>query len=447
MTTATIATQAVGAYDPSGPFNDQFAADPRCMLDFSPEFLDSIAPGQLDEIHLDIARRKFASALEGIPFIRQLASINKIERIDGFDDLVPLFYTHEAFKSYPQSWLENGEFGKLTKWLGKLCAADLGGVDASQCELIEDWMKALMEQSVIDVQISTSADGKAAFMPRSHDEWALLQRMNLKGLKWARNAKGEVTGLEPGVDRVPLVYLGARRGARSMARFLDLYEETYGEGLVDTLLENNDSDLLSLAGRIREASRKGEAVQIRPELLARKDDIARINADRPARMEALMERMLGDYKGKRIFCFGTMQLVYDLALRFREMGVTGAYSPDSLFMCGSGFANGVEPPNWKQEVVEILGIPDSAIRVGYSMQEALWSMNKCDHDRFHMPATIVPYVLDENDQAVAARGSADRALRLLRSPARNQLGRVRHRRPGDRDMGRALRLRSQERVP
>ena len=86
------------------------------------------------------------------------------------------------------------------------------------------------------------------------------------------------------------------------------------------------------------------------------------------------------------------------------MGVTGAYAPDSLFMCGSGFANGVEPPNWKQEVVEVLGIPESAIRVGYSMQEALWSMNKCDHDRFHMPASIIPYVLDENDKPLPREG-------------------------------------------
>lgn len=387
-----------------GTFKDAFAKNPRCVLDYSPDSLDAIAPGELDDIHLELARARFAGARERIAFIRQLAEINKIDRIDAFADLVPLFYTHEVFKSYPQSWLENGDFAKLTRWLGKLCAADLGHVDASDCALIEDWMKALIDQSEIDVQISTSADGKAAFMPRSHDEWALLQRMNLKGLKWAKNAQGEVTGLEPGVDRVPLIYLGARRGARSMSRFLDLYEETYGEGLVDTLFEYSDSDLLSLAGRIREASRKGEAVQIKPELLARKDDIARINADKPKRMEALMQRMLNEYKGQRIFCFGTMQLVYDLAMRFREMGVTGAYASDSLFMCGSGFANGVEPPDWKREVVEILGVPDSAIRVGYSMQEALWSMNKCDHDKFHMPATIIPYVLDENDKPLPREG-------------------------------------------
>ena len=385
-------------------FKEEFADDPRCVLNYPVEVLDAVAPGELDDIHLDLARRRFASAMADIPFIAQLALLNNIAEVSAFDDLVPLLYTHEVFKSYPQAWLENGDFGKLTKWLGKLCAADLGKVDTSQCELIEDWMAALIAQSEIDVQISASADGKSAFMPRSHGEWAFLQQMNLKGLRTAKNAQGEVTGLEPGVDRVPLVYLGARRGARSMSRFLDLYEETYGEGLVDTLFENSDSDLLSLAGRIREASRKGEAVQVRPELLARKDDIARINADRPARMEALMQRMLNDYKGKRIFCFGTMQLVYDLAVRFREMGVTGAYAPDSLFMCGSGFANGVEPPNWKQEVVEVLGIPESAIRVGYSMQEALWSMNKCDHDRFHMPASIIPYVLDENDKPLPREG-------------------------------------------
>ena len=385
-------------------FKAEFAADPRCVLEYSQEALDAIAPGELDDVHLDIAARKFEAAKAGIPFIKQLATINNVGAIASFDDLVPLFYTHEAFKSYPQSWLESGDFGKLTRWLGKLCAADLTGVDTSDCNLIEEWMKALIDQSPIDVQISTSADGKAAFMPRSQDEWALLNQMNLKNLRAARNAQGEVIGLEPGVDRVPLIYLGARRGARSMSRYLDLYEETYGAGLVDTMFEYSDSDLLSLAGRIREASKKGEAVQINPELLARKDEIARINAEQPKRMEALMQRLLNDYRGQRIFCFGTMQLVYDLAMRFKEMGVTAAYSPDSLFMCGSGFANGVEPPNWKQEVEEVLGLPESAIRVGYSMQEALWSMQKCDHEKFHVPATIISYVLDEQDKPLPRKG-------------------------------------------
>lgn len=381
-------------------FKAAFAANPRSVIHFPPEILASIEQDELDDMRLTHARKRFAGAVRKIGMIRLLAAQNQLDALDSEADLVPLLYNHETLKSYPQTWLETGEFSRLTKWLGKLCAVDLSDVDASGCTLIEDWMHALKDGSDIDLQISAGADGKSAFLPRSKSEWAYLQKQTLSGMQTARDADGHSIGLRPGVDRVPLIYLGARRGARSMSRFLDHYEECFGEGLVDTLLEYNDSDLLSLAGRIRDASKKGEAglVQIKSELLARKDEIARLNADKPRRMEALMQRLLNDYRGKRIIIQGTMQMVYDLALRFREMGVASAYSPDSLFLCGSGFADGIEPPNWKQEVCETLGVPESAIRIGYSMQEALWTMHLCSHNRFHLPVTIIPFLLDEQSE-------------------------------------------------
>lgn len=380
-------------------FAADLAHDPRTMLNYPPEVVHALPPAELDPARLELVRARVAKAVSDIPLIGQLAQLNAITEIADFDGLVPLLYTHETYKSYPQAWLERADFRKLTRWLGKLCAADLSSVDASGCGLIEEWMATLLDQSEIDIQISASGDGKGAFMPRSKAEWALLQRINMWGLLNARGADGADIGLKPGVDRVPLIYLGARRGARSMSRFLDYYEEMFGEGLVDTLMEYADSDLLSLAGRIREASKKGEAglVQIKDELLARKDEIARLNADKPKRMEALMQRLLNDYRGKRIVVQGTMQLVYDLAMRFREMGVNAAYTPDSLFICGSGFVGGAEPPNWKQEVAQILGVPEAAIRIGYGMQEALWAAHMCEHGKFHLPPTIVPFVLDEND--------------------------------------------------
>jgi hypothetical protein len=388
-------------------FKDRFAEDPLCILDYPAAFIETIDPADLADAQLAIAQRKFAAAVEHIEMVRQLADRNEVKAITEFDDLIPVSYNHETFKSYPQSWLEAGDFKRLTRWLGKLCAADVSQVDASSCELIEDWMTVLKAQSSIDLQISAGADGKSAFMPRSHEEWALLQRLSLWGLQTAKDANGQSLAMRPGVDRVPLIYLGARRGARSMSRFLDFYEETFGEGLVDTLTEYNDSDLLSLAGRIKEASKKGEAgqVQINPQLLAQKDKIALINMDQPQRMEALMDRLLNDYRGKRIICQGTMQMFYDLAMRFRERGVKGAYTADSVFLSGSGFANGVEPPNWRADVAETFGIPETSVRMGYGMQEALWSAPLCSHDKYHLPLTMIPFVLDEiNDQPLPRTG-------------------------------------------
>ncbi|MFN8625705.1 MAG: hypothetical protein U0587_06965 [Candidatus Binatia bacterium] len=378
-------------------FKQRLAKDPICFIEYPAEVVFSLPPAELDDIRLPLAQQKFAAARDRVPMVRQLANQNQISAIGSFNDLLPVCYNQEAFKSYPQSWLETGDFKRLTKWLSKLCAADLSAVDASSCELIEDWIAVLKQQSSVDLMISASADGKASFLPRTRQEWVTFQRVSFWGVQsLLKGPKGESQALRPGVDRVPLVYLGARRGARSW-RFLDFYEETFGPGLVDTSLDYIDSDLLTLAGRIREASKKGEAgsLQISPQLLARKDEIARLNAEKPQRVEALMQRLLNEYRGRRIIFYSSMQMLYDLALRFKAQGVKGAYAPDSYFSCGGGFADGKEPPNWRQDVTEALGISESAIHVGYGMQEALSGMQMCGQRKYHVPVIMIPFVLDE----------------------------------------------------
>jgi len=381
----------------SRTYKRRLLEDPRSFLDYPVDVVFSLKPTELDDIRLSLAQRKFSLAKDRIEMVRQLAKQNQITTVDGFNDLLPLFYNQETFKSYPQTWLEAGNYERLTKWLGKLCATDLSAVDTSSCALIEDWIHALKEQSSVDLMISASGDGKAAFLPRTRDEWSTFQRVTYWGFQSSmKGLDGESLSLRPGIDKVPLIYLGARAGARSW-RFLDFYEETFGTGLVDAPLSIIDADLLTLAGRIREASKKGEAgsLKINPRLLARKEEIARINSEKPQRTEALMQRLLNDYRDRRVIFYGSMQLLYDLAMRFQRQGVKGAYSSDSFFFCGGGFAGGIQPPNWKQDVAEALGIPASAIRVGYGMQECLSGMQLCDHGKYHVPIAMIPFVLEE----------------------------------------------------
>lgn len=376
-------------------YKQRLGEAPGSFVDYPFDVVFALEPAELDDIRLHLARQKFAFARDNISLVGKLASQHEVAGIESFNDLLPLLYNQESFKGYPQSWLENGDFQRMTKWLGKLCAADVSAVDASSCELIEDWIKVLAQQSSIDLLVSAGTDGKAAFLPRTRDEWAIDHSVSLWNFQ---SSMGESHALRPGIDKVPLIYPGARGGARSWGRFLDFYEDTFGEGLVDAPLEYNDSDLLSLAGRIREASKKGEAglLQINPSLLARKDEIARINAEKPQRIEALMQRMIHDYRDQRIVFYGSMQMLYDLAMRFREQGVAGAYTDDSFFFCGGGFASGEQPPNWKQEVASAMGVPESSIRVGYGMQEGIWAMQLCSHGKYHLPVTMIPFVLDED---------------------------------------------------
>lgn len=385
-------------------FKQRFAKDPLSFLEFPNEVLFSVDPADLDALRLSLAADIFAKGKGCIGMVGRMATQNEILDIGHFNDLLPLCYNQETFKGYPQAWLESGDFQRMTKWLSKLCSADLSGVDASSCELIEDWIRVLKEQSDVDLMMSAGAEGKASFLPRTRQEWGVLMQTTYAGFQNCTGPSGESIALRPGVDKVPLIYPGGRHGARSW-RFMDYYEELFGEGTVDAPLGYVDADLVSLAGRIREASRKGEAgsLQINPKLLERKEDVARSNADLPGQFMGLMDRMINKYRGERIIFYGSMKIIYSLAQQFKEKGIKGAYSPDSFIMCGGGF-DGQEPPsNWKDEVIDALGLYEGQLRVGYGMQEGLWAMQACDHDKYHVPPTIIPFVLDEETDEPLAR--------------------------------------------
>ncbi|CAA0080555.1 Uncharacterised protein [Halioglobus japonicus] len=397
-------------FDSQAParFKEHLAQNAKNYIDYSEDVVFSLDPADLEKIQLGLLRDKYSAAIDSIAIVKQMAGQNEISSIESFDDLLPIFFNQETFRSYPQSWLENGDFKRMTKWLGKLCAVDLSAVDASACESIEDWIAALKQHSSVDLMISAGGNGKAAFLPRTREEWATAAHSTLWGIQRAmEKAGGGSLALRPGIDRVPLIYPGARSGARSW-RFLNFYEETFGADLVDAPLGYTDADLLTLAGRIREASRKGEAgsLQINPALLARKDEIARLNAEKPQRIEALMQRMLEDYRDQRVIFYSSMQMLYDLAMRFEKQGIKSAYSSDSFFFCGGGFISGSEPAHWKRDAAAALGIPESSILIGYGMQESLTGMQMCDHGKYHVPVTLIPFVLSEvTDQPLERRGS------------------------------------------
>lgn len=377
-------------------FADAFAARADAYLEFDADDAYALEPAALDALKLAHAQRIFAKQRPSIEIIGKLADRAGIERIATFNDLVPLLLGHESYRSYPQTWLESGDFTRMTKWLSKLVSKDLTASDVSAAKTIEEWFTILAREAGMNVVIC-GAEGKATFLPRTTAE----RRAFYKAMYWSyndtiRTVIGAGAALKPGVDRVPLIHPSARTGSRTSQLFLDLYTELFGEGLVDTALGHSDADLISLAGRIRAASAQGEAaaVQIGAELSARKAQIARTNAENAAGKKAQIERLLTEYLGKRIIYYGTMQGLYDLARELSARGQVG-YTPDSFFICGGGFAGGKTPERWRETTAEALGARPENIIASYGVIEGLFLMTSCPAGKYHVPVALVPFLLDE----------------------------------------------------
>jgi hypothetical protein len=70
----------------------------------------------------------------------------------------------------------------------------------------------------------------------------------------------------------------------------------------------------------------------------------------------------------------------------------GVFGKNSILTTGGGSKGKVLPPDYKKTIFEFLGFERHFEFFG--MSELMCSAPRCEHDRFHFPPVIVPYVLD-----------------------------------------------------
>ena len=76
---------------------------------------------------------------------------------------------HTAYKSYPESFLIEKKWDRLTKWLGTVSAYPTDNVDLSEVKEIDDWVAAC-EKAGHFVSCSSGTTGKSAMLVASQQD-------------------------------------------------------------------------------------------------------------------------------------------------------------------------------------------------------------------------------------------------------------------------------------
>ncbi|MBU1257195.1 MAG: hypothetical protein KJ549_01650, partial [Alphaproteobacteria bacterium] len=150
---------------------DRLIADPTSFHDAPYAQAFTLSREEIDRLHLEGARKRFAELRPGLSVLDKLAREQGIETIETIDDLAPLLFPHTVYKSYPISYLERSRFDKLTKWLAGLTTSDISHVDASGIETIDDWIDLLDAETDLTIQHTSGTTGKLSFVPRSKKQW------------------------------------------------------------------------------------------------------------------------------------------------------------------------------------------------------------------------------------------------------------------------------------
>jgi hypothetical protein len=214
--------------------------------------------------------------------VRNLADRLGIKQVREFDDIVPLFFAHTAFKSYPASLLDKKRFDLMTKWLQKVTSYDISSVDTRGCDSIDEWIDRLDEQTPLEVITSSGTTGTLSIIPK--DKAGATYTMKLWRLFLFQRFGEEPPQEEPIVD---VIWPNYSRGKLGHLRMVELLKREFtgnDESRFHALYSAAiDTDLLFLASKLRAAASRGELdrIVIDPKLLARK---AEFEARRPAEM-------------------------------------------------------------------------------------------------------------------------------------------------------------------
>jgi hypothetical protein len=373
----------------------EFMDDPINFFGQSYTRMHSIGRDELESLQRRAMSTRFSQHYRSIEMLRKLSDRLGITAVGEFNDVVPLMFSHTAFKSYPSTLIDRKRFDLMTQWLDKLTSYDLSAVDTDGCDGIDDWITRLDAQTPLEVITSSGTTGTISILPK--DKRGAEDGMVLWKICLFQTFGHEPTAeqLNPSVDVVWPNFadgkLGHLRIANMIKRGFTGGDESRFHALYPFAV---DTDLMFLASKMRAAASRGELdrLKIDPALAARKDEFIAMQARQAQDMDAFFARVTDQLRGKRVFMLGTYHLMYDIAKAGLDRGVRNVFAPDSAILTGGGMKGVALPSDFMDVITDFLGV--DRIQVGYGFSESSTFHWGCSEGRYHVAPWVVPFVLD-----------------------------------------------------
>lgn len=395
----TFAEQTVTSDAVTASVRDSAVAlmnDPIGFFQRSYKKMHSIDRQRLADIQRTALALRVQQQMKRIPMVEKLAAAQGVRSIDDINDVIPLFFEHTMYKSYPPMLLEKRKYDALTKWLGKLCVYDLSHVDASACETIDEWLDLLADRTELDPVTSSGTSGTMSFLPVGKKDW----RKNLGILRVTymhrfNEEPSEAELLQP----INVIYPEYTQGHgtvfkmgnnqwRYFAREQDDHFFSLGEG-------RGSADLMYLAARLRAAAAKGDAsrVDVPTTLLSRREELVTMETAKGAAVAGFINRICNELEGKIVYIAGFPVNLYNIACQGLKEGKRCRPDPRSVLGAGGGGKGVTVPDDWEEKCREFYGISEFQQTYGMAEQPASCAVS-CSHGRYHIQPWTIPYLLD-----------------------------------------------------
>jgi hypothetical protein len=348
---------------------------------------------QIRDLQLAALNERFAEQAERIKLVAFRAEQAGIGQIARLEDIVPLLLPHTAYKSYPESFLAERKWDRLTKWLGTVSAHRIDGVDLEGVTDIDDWLSRL-EQAGHFVSCSSGTTGNPAMLISSQADMDWVCRDIVQAFAWG-------SGVKPAQDRLIFGLAPMARVARNTATGEALRQAFGIPGKeryrypVPAITIGSITRMITLRKAIADGS-------------ARPAEIAEFEATSAARQE-LVDQAAGAsaealiaVRQEKLYISGMWATLYKVAEEVRSRGYEGKdFHPENTCFVAGGLKGTQLPSDYLEFDYETFNLSPERNYQMYSMQELGSSMPRCQKGgRYHVPPWIVVLPLDKAGDAL-----------------------------------------------
>jgi hypothetical protein len=339
---------------------------------------------ELEPLWLDAIGQRFQECRGRVRILDQLAEKAGITKISTLDDVVPLLFAHTAYKSYPESFIDRGQWDRMNLWLNTLSKVPVEGVDPAGIADADDWIKRLHAAGHY-VFATSGTSGKNSFLNQT-----------AKDVDFSNN--GTVPRGVPQDRSWPIFVLGPRKAPnRASATFSHIVDVVGRPGavyfLTDAEMKISDmSTMTRMRRRIADATATPEEIaEFEAGLKLRRDAADHL-------LDGIIEKILA-HRDEPTLIVGLTPQLFRVIEAARDRGIPeGSFHPDTRVLSGGGAKGFDLPPDHVEQIMKFMGLTLDNFIQGYGMQEASTGAVMKEWGRYEFPGWIVPLVLDDSGE-------------------------------------------------
>lgn len=342
---------------------------------------------EVRDVQISAMNERLQEQVERVKVLAMRAHDAGLSEIRTREDAVALLLPHTAYKSYPESFLLDEKWDKLTRWLATVSAYPTANTDLTGIEGIDQWIDRLQAAGHY-VSCSSGTTGKSAMLNSSEKDIAHGSQ-----------------------DLVNAVLWGADVQANQSRRFFSTGAVAHvpknialGMGLFHAFARTDVPPFASPAPPMTVGSITN-AIVMRKKIadgVATPNEIAEFEATATARQKAMNDATFAvaeaiiEAREDELFLMGMWAGHYQVAKIVRERGYSAKdFNPRNAMFCSGGLKRAQLPDDYREFVYETFNIAPERTFLSYGMQEIQSNMPQCSHGRYHIPPWLVCLPLNE----------------------------------------------------